>query len=178
MVSWYRGLGGLVQHRVDTLLAAWVAKKQHGRKRRLGFKRIPPYDDLLRDGQTLPGFPDWQVIANPGHTLHDVSFFHAGQGILYAGDLILSIKGQFVPPVPVLFPDLMCASYARVAALPVRWLLMAHGGVVSLENQPSPFGGMCEKMRGHLRSTYPWIRWITQFPAAVRRARSKKEAFR
>ena len=37
-----------------------------------------------------PGLPDWQVVATPGHSAGHVAFFRPGDGVLIAGDAVLT----------------------------------------------------------------------------------------
>ena len=40
----------------------------------------------------VPGLPNWQCIPTPGHTLGHVAFFRKSDGVLIAGDAILTVN--------------------------------------------------------------------------------------
>lgn len=46
---------------------------------------------LPLDGKALPGLPDWEWIATPGHSPGHVSFFRSADRILIAGDAFASM---------------------------------------------------------------------------------------
>jgi glyoxylase-like metal-dependent hydrolase (beta-lactamase superfamily II) len=92
---WYAGPGGWMQKVIDCLLmqsVAWRTRQQLEK----GFfcSRIQP-DFLLKDGDALPFFPDWQAVAVPGHTSHDLVLYHADQSLLYVADCFLEVKGRY-----------------------------------------------------------------------------------
>jgi len=124
---WYAGPGGWMQKVIDCLLmqsVAWRTRQQLEK----GFfcSRIQP-DFLLKDGDALPFFPDWQAVAVPGHTSHDLVLYHADQSLLYVADCFLEVKGRYQTPLPVMFPQWLEASYQKMGALHPSSLLIAHG---------------------------------------------------
>ncbi len=126
---WYRGLGGFLQHKIDTFLARFPAGKKNKAKENVSYWRIFTPDFLLKDGDKLPFFDDWKVVSTPGHTLYDISLYNGKERVLYVADLILNIDGKFVLPFPVLFPDLMKCSLEKLKSIKFNTLLLAHGGV-------------------------------------------------
>lgn len=126
---WYRGIGGFLQHKVDTLLAQFSAGKKNRVREDVSYWRVFKPDFLLKDGDKLPFFDDWNVISTPGHTLYDISLYNKRESVLYVADLILNIDGKFVLPFPVLFPQLMKCSLEKIKSLEFDTLLLAHGGV-------------------------------------------------
>jgi len=84
-------------------------------------------DFLLEDRDELPLFPDWAVISVPGHTSHDLVLYNAQASLLYVADCFLEVKGKFRLPLPVMFPEQLHSSYAKMAALNVSSILLAHG---------------------------------------------------
>ena len=94
---------------------------------------------LLLDGQVLPDFPDWRAYAAPGHTLYDMVFYHAEEKLLYVGDLVIKFGEKIVLPFPTLFPELMTATLKQMARLPVKKILLAHGGVIEITDGYSFF---------------------------------------
>lgn len=143
---WYRGLAGATQHKVDILLAQYSAWR-NGRKLECVFypRRLRP-DILLADGDPLPGFPDWTAIAIPGHTAHDMGFYHRNSGTLYAGDITIRRNNRYLLPFPVPFPDRMRDSLLRLQTLPVRTLLLAHGGTIRLPKNHTIFADLIHKL--------------------------------
>lgn len=132
---WYQGAGGYIQHKIDSFLANWVAFKSGYRLQSVRYKRSVKPEYIIREGRPLPLFPEWQVLYNPGHTLHDVALYHAGSKILYWADSICSVNDRFHLPVPVLFPELMKESLRKMVALEPRQILLAHGGIFVVKNQ-------------------------------------------
>ena len=139
---WYRGFSGALQHLVDTLLGHYSARRQFGHVERAWSPRILRPNYLLHDGETLPGFPDWIAYEAPGHTLYDLVFFQPGQGLLYVGDLMIKSGGRVLLPFPTLFPRLMAATFAKMGRLPIRKLLMAHGGEHEIADPPAFFAAL------------------------------------
>ena len=137
--EWYRGLSGALQHFLDTVLGHYSARRQFGHLERAWAPRRLVPDYPLDDGQPLPGFPDWIAYTAPGHTLYDMVFFAPREGILYAGDLLLRFGGRVVLPFPTVFPELMAQSLEKLSRLPVRRLLLAHGGELELDDPETFF---------------------------------------
>jgi len=172
--QWYRGIGGYFQHKVDTYLAWWVSKKQNRRTRRIFYPKQVKPDYLLKHNDPLPGFPDWIMVHTPGHTSHDACLFHPESGIFYAGDLLVKIKNKFLPPFPVTMPEAMCASLREVSRIPVKTLLLAHGGVINTANEPIDYELICQTIGTHKGLTFKIAKWGTQLNAEIKRAKKKK----
>ncbi|NOY23511.1 MAG: hypothetical protein GXO70_08385 [Acidobacteria bacterium] len=100
----------------------------------------------LKDGDVLPGFPDWEVLVLPGHTLFDSCFFNRRESIFYAADMTLFINGKFMLPFPIPFPEKMRASLNRLAGLKTDTLLLAHGGKISGMDFPALMKTMGEQV--------------------------------
>lgn len=143
---WYSGPGGALQHIFDRYMALIVARANHRKWQRLWYKRSLNPDYFLEDGDSLPFFPDWRVLHVPGHTLHDLIFFHEQSKYLYIADLICEVKGQNLLPLPILFPEKMSASYDKAAALNASTLLLAHGEIIQTSDSRSLFGDMKDKL--------------------------------
>ncbi len=137
--QWYRGFRGATQHLIDTLLGHYSARQQFGKLERAWYPRRLQPDYLLDDGQALPGFPDWRAYAAPGHTLYDMVFYHPEEELLYVGDLVIKPGDKIVLPFPTLFPELMTATLKRMALLPVKKILLAHGGAIEIADGHSFF---------------------------------------
>ncbi|MFT4994578.1 MAG: glyoxylase-like metal-dependent hydrolase (beta-lactamase superfamily II), partial [Paraglaciecola sp.] len=73
---WYRGLQGALMHLTDIALATWVAGRMGRPKKNLWYSAKLKPDYVLNDGDTLPGFADWQILETPGHTDRDLSVLH------------------------------------------------------------------------------------------------------
>ena len=94
-----------------------------------GFRRLVAGTPNLRplaDGDRLG---DWEVLWTPGHDPGHVCLWRTGDGVLLCGDLLLP---DFTPNIQPAWDggDALAdflASLERVAALPVRLVLPAHG---------------------------------------------------
>ncbi|MBT1451673.1 MBL fold metallo-hydrolase [Glaciecola sp. XM2] len=123
---WYEGLSGRFSHLTDILLTHWVAGRL-GRKRRLiWYPRKLRADVQLQDGQPVPGFEQWSIVATPGHTHMDISIYSEKHELIYVADLIVSNKKQLTPPYPVHFPNIYRESVAKLKAFEGFKILMAH----------------------------------------------------
>jgi glyoxylase-like metal-dependent hydrolase (beta-lactamase superfamily II) len=97
---------------------------------------VHPLD--LRSG--LPGLPDWEAIHTPGHTLGHVSLYRSSDGVLIAGDAVLTVdlnsligvmrsrRGVFGPPRYTTWDWAEAQkSVAVLAALEPQVLATGHG---------------------------------------------------
>jgi glyoxylase-like metal-dependent hydrolase (beta-lactamase superfamily II) len=162
---YFRGVGGAWQRFAEVACCQYVAW-QLGRHFELpicpGDVPNPTGTKRLVDGDTLPGYDDWSVIATPGHTAHMVTFYHGATHTLYAADMIIG-KGhgsrrKFVAPTPVDIPNLYCDTVRRLRLLPVRWLLMAHGGAVDVAQVTGGWLAVLEQVERSLHGTVPDVR--------------------
>lgn len=126
--KWYRGWRGWLQHRVDRSLAQYSARRNGKKRERVAYSRKIHPEFPLKDGDTLPYFPDWQALVLPGHTSFDICLFNSSKSILYAADMVLFRNEKFMLPFPIPFPEKMRASLSRLAKLETDTLLLAHGG--------------------------------------------------
>jgi len=133
--KWYRGIGGFLQHKVDTYLARFSAKRKGSSIKPVGYWRKFDPDIMLSDGQSLPFFDDWKVIFTPGHTLYDISLYNEKEKIIYIADVVLKIDEKFVLPFPVVFPEIMKKTLEKIANLDLKKVLLAHGGEVDVETE-------------------------------------------
>jgi glyoxylase-like metal-dependent hydrolase (beta-lactamase superfamily II) len=53
-------------------------------------------ESLGVDGE-VPGLPGWEWIATPGHTPGHVAYFRRGDGVLLAGDAVLTVNLNSIP---------------------------------------------------------------------------------
>lgn len=125
--EWYHGFRGTLQHLSDTLQARFMARKMKSKHRILYYNKKVNPEYKLFDGSVLPFFDDWEVLHAPGHTLHNVSFYNRKNGILYISDTIIDSRGKFLPPVPVLFPELMKQTLLKIKKIKPEYILLAHG---------------------------------------------------
>ena len=128
--QWYQGLDGIMMHLSDMALALWVAGRKRKAKQNLWYPRKLVADYFLADGDTLPGFPEWQAIHTPGHTDRDLSLFHMPSKRIYVADLMVKVKGQFIAPFPVFYPRLYRQSLHKVQQLQPQSVILAHQGEV------------------------------------------------
>lgn len=145
MYPYYGSFGGRIQEVVDCFLSLLVAQ-------RLGRRFESPFSALfrnphhipssathplsqLRDGQALPIFDDWIALKCPGHTCHMVILYHPLTQILYVADFVVAPRRfRFQPPVPVEIEFAYSHMMHRLRKLPVRYALLAHGGVVDMDD--------------------------------------------
>ncbi|KEG13037.1 metallo-beta-lactamase superfamily [Trypanosoma grayi] len=90
----------------------------------------------LDDGTPLPsGFNDWVGIKCPGHTSHMICLYHPYTQIFYAADMFVGIRKGFFPPVPIDSPRAYNYSLHRLRGLPTRCVLLAHGGIIDVNDR-------------------------------------------
>ena len=126
--DWYEGWEGRLQHLIDIFLAYWVASRMGRPLRWLWYPKQLAADRQVRDGDRVPGFDDWSVIETPGHTDRDISLLHRESKVLYLADVILKVKGRFIAPFPVEYPELYMKTIEALSRMGLEEILMAHGG--------------------------------------------------
>lgn len=141
---WYKGFSGFIQHKIDCILAHIVRNANKKRIQAVVFKRFVKPDIILNDQESLPGFPDWQVIHVPGHTLHDIVLFNKKEGLLYSSDLIINVHNRYNLPIPVFFPHTMKRSFQKLMGLPIDTILPAHGDAIETEDADKEFAKMID----------------------------------
>lgn len=130
--NWYKGVSGKINQLIDLALAHWVAGRLNKPRKWLYFSRRLRADAYLDDGEKLPDFEEWQVVNTPGHTDRDISLLHIPSNKIYVADLIVTVKGRFIPPFPVSYPNQYQQSVIHVRSLTPTAILLAHGGEVQL----------------------------------------------
>jgi len=159
--KWYRGIGGFIQHKVDTYLAKFSAKRKGNNVEDVSYCRRFVPDFLLKEGDKLPFFPDWSVLKTPGHTLYDISVYNEKEEIVYVADLVLKLDDKFVLPFPVLFPDLMKKSLEKIAHLNFKKILLAHGGIIGNKQNNADFVKILSDLRenevGKIRKEFRFL---------------------
>ncbi|MGR5319807.1 MBL fold metallo-hydrolase [Vibrio sp. DNB22_19_1] len=131
---WYGGFDGWLMHLTDLILARWMANRMRKPKRNLWYSRKLRPDLELLDGDTIPGFEDWQVLETPGHTDRDLSVYHPEQDLLYVADLMVQVKNHLIAPFPIFHPNQYRQSLLRVFEMNPTCLLVAHGGEVDFDH--------------------------------------------
>ncbi|RNF15493.1 putative metallo-beta-lactamase superfamily [Trypanosoma conorhini] len=146
MENCYSGLKGRVAQMFESSLSQFVAGRL-GRSVRersflfsgglLGpFWQMPTGALRLDDATPLPlGFHDWVAIRCPGHTAHMVCLYHPYSRIFYASDMFVSIRRRFFPPLPLDFEWAYNRTLHRLRRLPTRCALLAHGGIIDVEDR-------------------------------------------
>jgi glyoxylase-like metal-dependent hydrolase (beta-lactamase superfamily II) len=133
--QWYSGIDGKLMHLTDMLLTLWVAGRQKKAKKYIYYSSSLTPDYYLVDQAILPGFEDWQVHFTQGHTDRDISLHHKASDQIYVADLMVKVRGAFIPPYPVFYPNLYLESLKKIKALNVNSVLLAHGAKVQLTEQ-------------------------------------------
>jgi glyoxylase-like metal-dependent hydrolase (beta-lactamase superfamily II) len=133
--QWYSGIDGKLMHLTDMLLTLWVAGRQKKAKKYIYYSSSLTPDYYLVDQAILPGFEDWQVHFTQGHTDRDISLHHKASEQIYVADLMVKVRGAFIPPYPVFYPNLYLESLKKIKALNVESVLLAHGAKVQLTEQ-------------------------------------------
>lgn len=130
--QWYSGFDGKLMHLADMLLTLWVASRKKKPKKYVYYPSKLTPDYYLADQVNLPGFDDWQVHFTQGHTDRDISLLHMPSKQMYVADLIVKVKGTFIPPYPVFYPKQYLASLNKAKAMHTQSLILAHGDKVQL----------------------------------------------
>lgn len=132
--QWYSGLDGRLMHLTDMFLAKWVAKRLNKPRSKIWYSSQLTADYKLNDGEPLPGFTDWRALSTQGHTDRDLSLLHAPSNKIYVADLIVKVKGRFIPPFPIFYPNRYRASLNKVISLKPSSIILAHGGEVNFSD--------------------------------------------
>jgi len=132
---WYQGIDGKLMHLTDIALANWVGQRKGKGKANLWYNsRLTP-DISLNDEDFLPGFTEWQVLFTQGHTDRDISLLHLPSKKVYVADLMVTVKGRYIPPFPLFYPNRYRASINRIKSLNPKSIILAHGGEVHPNEQ-------------------------------------------
>ncbi|VFQ47261.1 MBL fold metallo-hydrolase [Desulfoluna butyratoxydans] len=172
---WYAGFSGGLQHKIDTLLGYVVARAMKYPFEWIWYKKHLTFDHPLKDGDRLPGFEDWQVIATPGHTAHDVVLYHAHSKTLYAADVILKVGSSFRPPFPVSMRPEMRQSIEKLRNLEVNHLLLAHGGAIQTDNFPAILDIMLKEIDKGVPPGLKRLKKLEGFSPVMKQYNKKKE---
>ncbi|MCH2057465.1 MAG: MBL fold metallo-hydrolase [Thalassotalea sp.] len=127
---WYSGLDGKLMHLTDIALANWVGQRKGKAKTNLWYNPKLSPDFKLNDQEALPIFGDWQVLFTQGHTDRDISLYHQPTHKVYVADLMVTVKGRYIPPFPLFYPNRYRTSLERIRTLSPSSIILAHGGEV------------------------------------------------
>ncbi len=130
--EWYSGIDGALMYVSDVLLTQWVAKRMKREKKSVWYRPKLHADHKLNDGESIPGFEDWRVVETQGHTDRDISVFHVPSKTIYVADLVVKVKGKFIPPFPVFHPNRYRCSLQKVERLRPNKVIVAHNGEVRI----------------------------------------------
>lgn len=89
----------------------------------------PAPDSALTEGATLPGAPEWTVLATPGHTDDSIAFWNPSSRTLLSGDAVLTARGRAWHTPETVDDTAAQRTRERVQQLPVAHLLPGHGRV-------------------------------------------------
>jgi glyoxylase-like metal-dependent hydrolase (beta-lactamase superfamily II) len=171
--KWYRGAGGFIQHKFDTFLAHYSAKKNKGRFERMWYPRKLRAEYKLQDKQYLPFFEDWQTVYIPGHTAYDIALYNKPTGVLVIGDIVILLKNKFHLPIPVSFKEKMKKSLLVLDKLNATQILMAHGGIIN--NPPEDFfTNMLNKVDSYDKQISKTITFFCSFAPDVKKGGEDK----
>jgi len=131
---WYKGFGGRFQHCIDEIFAFYVSRKQKHSAKFLKCPLILKPDYFIDDGENVPFFEDWKVVFAPGHTNHQLNFYHSKEKILYLADVAVCVNGKLKLPFPVELKEQAKNTLINLSKLDIQTLLLAHGGVIQQEN--------------------------------------------
>lgn len=133
MHHWYSGWDGWLMYFTDLFLARWVARRQKKSRQWLYYWPWLNPDIRLTDKETLPGFDEWQVLETPGHTDRDLSLRHVPSNRIYVADLLVTVKGRYIPPFPVFYLNNYRKSVEKVLSYQPESLWLAHSGEITLD---------------------------------------------
>lgn len=127
---WYSGFDGILMHLTDMALASWVGQRKGKKKTNLWYSRKLKVDHKLNDCDTLPYFSDWKALFTQGHTDRDISLHHIPSHKIYVADLMVTVRGRYIPPFPLFYPNRYRTSLNRIKSLAPDAVILAHGGEV------------------------------------------------
>lgn len=133
--EWYSHIDGWLMFLSDILLMQWVAKRMGKKRKFVWYMPRLQSDYLLKDGDTIPDFEDWQIVETQGHTDRDISLFHTLTKKVYVADLAVKVKNKFIPPFPIFYPNRYKNSLKKIEKLRPSSVILAHGGEVELTHE-------------------------------------------
>ena len=131
---WYRGLSGMLMFVTDIILTWWVAGRVGRPRKNILYSPVLKPDVMLKDGDRLVDFDEWQVLDTPGHTDRDISVWHLPSRRVYVADLMVKVKGRYCPPFPVFHPNKYRQSLQKIRQMSPAAMWLAHVGEVTLSD--------------------------------------------
>ena len=168
---WYAGLGGAIQHKIDCYLTRSALVHTGKCEKGVFFSRMVRPDFYLQDEMTLPYYEDWRVLLIAGHTTHDVALYHEQEKMLYPADYICQVKGKYLLPVPILFPEKAEKSLQRLAEYDAKTIILAHGDPISTDNSSAIFQHMCSQLLAPQPEWATSVNRMFRFSSEIRKAR-------
>lgn len=151
---WYRGLHGRLMHMTDISLGWYMAHRLGRPLKNLWYAPTLKPDLILGEGDTLPGFDDWQVLETQGHTNGDISLWHLPTRRVYVADLMVKVRQNFITPWPIFHPNRYRRSVEKIRDLQPDWVLLAHGGELDTRDGHPCFDVHTPRLpRTHWRAT-------------------------
>lgn len=97
---------------------------------------VPQESLRLKDGDTLPGFDDWQILHTPGHSWDSCCFYHAKSGSLISGDTLLGSRKQERVVLPAIYANRLhfANTLKKLKDLDIRAVYPGHGKVIEGRN--------------------------------------------
>lgn len=110
-----------------TGITRWCGRMERWGYHVIGYRPVP-IDRPLQDGDVLPYWGGLEVIHLPGHTAGHCGFYSRSHDLLFAGDLFASycVSVHLPPPILNSHPELIPASFRRVARLNPRQMIPNH----------------------------------------------------
>ena len=90
----------------------------------------------LKDGDTLPGFEEWEVLHTPGHSWDSCCYYHKESGSLVSGDTLLGSRKKSRLVLPAIYANRLhfTKTLNRLRTLDIRAVYPGHGMVIEGEN--------------------------------------------
>ena len=171
--KWYSGFRGKLQYMADIFFSHLTNSLSGKPMKRFWFKRTIKPNYYLSDNESLPFFEDWKVVHAPGHTTNDIVLHHPNESILYGGDLFLILNKKFALPFHVTLPDIYELTFKRLARLPVKTMLLAHGGKLENQKLSEIMGPLFEQMDKEIKFSFRILKPLTRISGEIKRFRKK-----
>ena len=163
--DWYTGFDGWMTQKVDIALTYYVARKMQKPLKHLRFPRTIQIDYPLREGETLPRFPDWQLWRTAGHTVVDTSVVNLDASVAYVADVLIGLGTRYSLPYPISDPVQYRATLERFKNANLNTLLLAHHGRHEIDNAiwEQLIAQIPSRPKNHIASVHKRLRWLVPF---------------
>jgi glyoxylase-like metal-dependent hydrolase (beta-lactamase superfamily II) len=175
--QWYRGIRGVIQHTIDIFMAYFVAIKSHKLKKDIRYPSKLKADIQLHDNASLPYFNDWTAIHAPGHTSHMIVLYQRERQILYAADMILRLSKLCILPFPINLRNSAAFTLQKIADLPIKTMLLAHGGVCENKNFREEILALIPTLFLKLPPPFNYFKFLSHFPKPIKEYLVKENNF-